>query len=541
MVVVDGQRLRVRRHLPLLRRAAEVSVSRAVLGHPGRDRHAAGVHPAGHRAARALRLGDADLRRVSDLHRHQAGDRTGDAKSIPRRTSCCGSPGGCFPWPSENHGDHFFAVENGRCCITPLFLVLLVVESTDVLFAVDSVPAIFGITNDPFIVFTSNIFAILGLRALYFLLAGVMDLFRYLNYGLARRAGLRGRQDGRRVLAGPPPGHAGGVAGRSFSSLLGVSIVASIVGQPPRDGRRARPNVAAEAIDAEASGARTVDLEARVGSRFARDCDTLGPSTRNHQANRPRETCSDHRRRGLHRQPPGRSADRPRLSRDGRRRRIDRHGRQPGRRARPLQFQLRAGHGGRQGAGPPPGGRRRRGLSPGGRGGRAVDLDRADPHHRNQHLSHRADAQRAVAPQARRLRGQALSGQHERGLRQEPQAAVDRGRRPGVRPDHAQPLVVRRLEGDRRVSGPGLLAAAAAAGGGRPVLQRRRARGRRAATAWCCRGSSTRRWPAGRWWSTTTASRCAASPTCPTWCAGDRADGHRRPWPACSTSAATSR
>ncbi len=63
--------------------------------------------------------------------------------------------------------------------------MLLVVESTDVLFAVDSVPAIFGVTRDPFIVFTSNIFAILGLRALYFLLAGVMDLFRYLNYGLS--------------------------------------------------------------------------------------------------------------------------------------------------------------------------------------------------------------------------------------------------------------------------------------------------------------------------------------------------------------------
>jgi tellurite resistance protein TerC len=90
-----------------------------------------------------------------------------------------------FPVARENHGEHFFAVEAGRFCITPLFLVLLVVESTDVLFAVDSVPAIFGITQDAFIVFTSNIFAILGLRALYFLLAGVMNMFRYLNYGLA--------------------------------------------------------------------------------------------------------------------------------------------------------------------------------------------------------------------------------------------------------------------------------------------------------------------------------------------------------------------
>ncbi len=72
-----------------------------------------------------------------------------------------------------------------RLCVTPLFLVLLVVESSDVLFAIDSVPTIFGVTRDPFIVFTSNVFAILGLRALYFLLAGVMGLFRYLHYGLA--------------------------------------------------------------------------------------------------------------------------------------------------------------------------------------------------------------------------------------------------------------------------------------------------------------------------------------------------------------------
>ncbi|HZZ30140.1 MAG TPA: TerC family protein [Pirellulales bacterium] len=90
-----------------------------------------------------------------------------------------------LPVAAGSHGKHFFVQENGRRCITPLFLVLLVVESTDVLFAIDSVPAIFGVTRDPFIVFTSNIFAILGLRALYFLLAGVMGLFRYLHYGLA--------------------------------------------------------------------------------------------------------------------------------------------------------------------------------------------------------------------------------------------------------------------------------------------------------------------------------------------------------------------
>jgi tellurite resistance protein TerC len=97
-----------------------------------------------------------------------------------------------FRIAKEPHGNKFFVREAGKLCVTPLFLVLLVVESTDVMFAVDSVPAIFGITKDPFIVFTSNIFAILGLRALYFLLAGVMDLFRYLNYGLSAVLGFVG-------------------------------------------------------------------------------------------------------------------------------------------------------------------------------------------------------------------------------------------------------------------------------------------------------------------------------------------------------------
>ena len=84
-----------------------------------------------------------------------------------------------------NYGGRFLVRQAGRLRITPPLLVLLVVEGTDVLFAVDSIPAIFGITRDPLIIFTSNIFAILGLRALYFLLAGFMDLFCYLHYGLA--------------------------------------------------------------------------------------------------------------------------------------------------------------------------------------------------------------------------------------------------------------------------------------------------------------------------------------------------------------------
>jgi tellurite resistance protein TerC len=85
----------------------------------------------------------------------------------------------------EYHGERFFLKEGGQLFATPLLLVLLIVEITDVTFAVDSIPAIFGITRDPFIVYTSNVFAILGLRALYFLLADVLDYFHYLGIGLA--------------------------------------------------------------------------------------------------------------------------------------------------------------------------------------------------------------------------------------------------------------------------------------------------------------------------------------------------------------------
>jgi tellurite resistance protein TerC len=90
-----------------------------------------------------------------------------------------------LPITPEMQGDRFFVRDSGRFSATPLFLVLLIVESTDLIFAVDSIPAIFGITHDPFIVYTSNICAILGLRSLYFLLAGVMESFYYLRYGLA--------------------------------------------------------------------------------------------------------------------------------------------------------------------------------------------------------------------------------------------------------------------------------------------------------------------------------------------------------------------
>lgn len=105
-----------------------------------------------------------------------AGPEKGWALRIARRV---------IPTTPRLDGNHFITKENGRRVATPLLTALILVEVTDVVFAVDSIPAIFAVTLDPFIVFTSNIFAILGLRSLFFLLAGLVDKFRYLKVGLA--------------------------------------------------------------------------------------------------------------------------------------------------------------------------------------------------------------------------------------------------------------------------------------------------------------------------------------------------------------------
>ena len=90
-----------------------------------------------------------------------------------------------LPITNGLHGERFSVIENGERAFTPLFLVLLLVEATDLIFAVDSIPAIFAVTSDPFVVFTANTFAILGLRAMYFLLTDIAERFHFLGYGLA--------------------------------------------------------------------------------------------------------------------------------------------------------------------------------------------------------------------------------------------------------------------------------------------------------------------------------------------------------------------
>lgn len=113
---------------------------------------------------------------------------TGDRQVDPEKNPVVKAVRRLIPVTKEYHGRKFFirlAEENGRRYATPLLIVLLVIETTDVLFAVDSIPAILAITRKAFIVYTSNVFAILGLRSMYFAVAGLMKVFRFLHYGLA--------------------------------------------------------------------------------------------------------------------------------------------------------------------------------------------------------------------------------------------------------------------------------------------------------------------------------------------------------------------
>src|SRR5207249_8360093 len=123
-------------------------------------------------------------------------------------------------------GEHFFVRNAGKLFATPLFLVLLVVEITDLTLAIDSIPAIFGITRDPFIVYTSNVFAIMGLRALYFLLAGALDRLRYLDAGLALvLIFIGGKMIGERWLHIPVSVSLGVVGGILLTALLASLLI----------------------------------------------------------------------------------------------------------------------------------------------------------------------------------------------------------------------------------------------------------------------------------------------------------------------------
>ena len=129
-----------------------------------------------------------------------------------------------IPSTNELHGSHFFTRDTGRWLATPLFMTLVLVELTDVLFALDSIPAIFAVTTDPFLVFTSNIFAILGLRSLFFVLAGAVEKFSYLKVGLSAVLVFVGAKMALVDVVHISPAISLGV----IALLLGGSIVASL-------------------------------------------------------------------------------------------------------------------------------------------------------------------------------------------------------------------------------------------------------------------------------------------------------------------------
>jgi len=135
------------------------------------------------------------------------------------------------PVTEDYHADHFFVKQAGHYAATPLFIVLLVVETTDVIFAVDSIPAILSITIDPFLVYTSNVFAILGLRALYFALAGVVRLFHYLHYGLSAILVFVGAKMLLADVYKLPVGVALGV----IAGILLIAVIASLMRPQQRD------------------------------------------------------------------------------------------------------------------------------------------------------------------------------------------------------------------------------------------------------------------------------------------------------------------
>jgi len=135
------------------------------------------------------------------------------------------------PVTEDYHADHFFVKQAGHYAATPLFIVLLVVETTDVIFAVDSIPAILSITVDPFLVYTSNVFAILGLRALYFALAGVMQLFHYLHYGLSAILVFVGAK----MLLADVYKLSVGVALGVIAGILLIAVIASLMRPQQRD------------------------------------------------------------------------------------------------------------------------------------------------------------------------------------------------------------------------------------------------------------------------------------------------------------------
>jgi len=137
-----------------------------------------------------------------------------------------------MPVTERYEGGRFFVKQDGRRFATPLLIVLLMIETTDLIFAVDSIPAVLAITRDPFIVYTSNVMAILGLRALYFALAGVMNMFHHLHYGLATILAFVGMK---MILSAWNIEVSTGLSLGVIAAVLALSVIASLLWPKPSE------------------------------------------------------------------------------------------------------------------------------------------------------------------------------------------------------------------------------------------------------------------------------------------------------------------
>lgn len=151
----------------------------------------------------------------------------GDETPHPERNIAVRMARKFFPLTHDLRGQHFFVRTEGRLHATPLLIVLLVLETTDLVFALDSIPAIFGVTQDTFVIYTSNVFAILGLRAMYFLLAAMLPHFRFLKHGLSAILSFIGA----RMLLEHYVKIPTGVALLLVCAILGIAVLASLL--PP--------------------------------------------------------------------------------------------------------------------------------------------------------------------------------------------------------------------------------------------------------------------------------------------------------------------
>lgn len=142
-----------------------------------------------------------------------------------------------LPWTREREGHHFFVRRDGRWLATPLFLALLAIELTDVVFAIDSIPAAFAVSDEPFVIYSSNVFAVLGLRALYVVLVGAIAELRYLKYGLSAVIGFAGAK----MLAAPWIAISPLVSVAVIGLVIGAAVAASLVAarREPRRGEGA--------------------------------------------------------------------------------------------------------------------------------------------------------------------------------------------------------------------------------------------------------------------------------------------------------------